>query len=317
MKPLRISESIILAHINDYMEIIIFTLFFFPKIYLSYMECIIISIRIRNYFLLGLNERIYRYGMNALSTSVLSEYCLNKCFGEKCGIAIWMREYKAYRRRWVCENGDILRNYCGWNDFSKNKTRMICSISRHTLLSIKFFFVYCYLIMVTANLISLSCSVLCCSTKYCVLRIARLNENVIGDPIPLAASSKARICGLSLTGRMSPTSWGLCECCVSSGRGLCDELITRPEDSCRVWWGWVWFGSTVKEEVMTRIRTKGPQKKEQYNWLAECKRVSHIHDIYWQLSLINENKLLYCRYITCNTTYVSFVHMCECASCSM
>ena len=26
-----------------------------------------------------------------------------------------------------------------------------------------------------------------------------------------------------------------CECCVLSGRGLCDELITRPEESCRLW----------------------------------------------------------------------------------
>jgi len=26
-----------------------------------------------------------------------------------------------------------------------------------------------------------------------------------------------------------------CECCVMSGRGLCDELITRPEESCRLW----------------------------------------------------------------------------------
>jgi len=25
-----------------------------------------------------------------------------------------------------------------------------------------------------------------------------------------------------------------CECCVLSGRGLCDELITRPEDSYRL-----------------------------------------------------------------------------------
>jgi len=25
-----------------------------------------------------------------------------------------------------------------------------------------------------------------------------------------------------------------CECCVFSGRGLCDELITRPEDSYRL-----------------------------------------------------------------------------------
>jgi hypothetical protein len=26
-----------------------------------------------------------------------------------------------------------------------------------------------------------------------------------------------------------------CECCVLSGRGLCDGLITRPEESYRMW----------------------------------------------------------------------------------
>jgi len=26
-----------------------------------------------------------------------------------------------------------------------------------------------------------------------------------------------------------------CEYCVLSGRGLCDELITRPEESYRLW----------------------------------------------------------------------------------
>jgi hypothetical protein len=26
-----------------------------------------------------------------------------------------------------------------------------------------------------------------------------------------------------------------CDCCVFSGRGLCDELITRPEESYRLW----------------------------------------------------------------------------------
>jgi len=25
-----------------------------------------------------------------------------------------------------------------------------------------------------------------------------------------------------------------CECCVLSGRGLCDELVTRPDESCRL-----------------------------------------------------------------------------------
>jgi hypothetical protein len=26
-----------------------------------------------------------------------------------------------------------------------------------------------------------------------------------------------------------------CECCVLSGRGLCDELVPRPEESYRMW----------------------------------------------------------------------------------
>jgi len=26
-----------------------------------------------------------------------------------------------------------------------------------------------------------------------------------------------------------------CECCVLSGRGLCDELITHPEEPYRLW----------------------------------------------------------------------------------
>jgi len=26
-----------------------------------------------------------------------------------------------------------------------------------------------------------------------------------------------------------------CECCVLSGKGLCDELINRPEKSYRLW----------------------------------------------------------------------------------
>jgi len=37
--------------------------------------------------------------------------------------------------------------------------------------------------------------------------------------------------------RISPGAWIFfcCECCVLSGRGLCDELITCPEESYRLW----------------------------------------------------------------------------------
>jgi len=34
--------------------------------------------------------------------------------------------------------------------------------------------------------------------------------------------------------RIPPGAW-IIECCVLSGRGLCDELITRPEESYRLW----------------------------------------------------------------------------------
>ena len=37
--------------------------------------------------------------------------------------------------------------------------------------------------------------------------------------------------------QIPPGAWMFvcCECCVLSGRGLCDELITRPEESYRLW----------------------------------------------------------------------------------
>jgi len=37
--------------------------------------------------------------------------------------------------------------------------------------------------------------------------------------------------------RIPPGEWMFvcCECCVLTGRGLCDELITRPEESFQLW----------------------------------------------------------------------------------
>jgi hypothetical protein len=48
-------------------------------------------------------------------------------------------------------------------------------------------------------------------------------------------SATARL--LRLWVRIPPGSWMsvCCECCVLSGRGLCDGLITRPEESYQVW----------------------------------------------------------------------------------
>jgi hypothetical protein len=48
-------------------------------------------------------------------------------------------------------------------------------------------------------------------------------------------SMTARLLGLRV--RNPPGAWMsvFCECCVLSGTGLCVGLITRPEDSYRVW----------------------------------------------------------------------------------
>jgi len=57
--------------------------------------------------------------------------------------------------------------------------------------------------------------------------------------MPGTARSNASFCGRSLVGIAdSNPAGGMdigCECCVLSGRGLCDELITRPEESYRLW----------------------------------------------------------------------------------
>ena len=60
-------------------------------------------------------------------------------------------------------------------------------------------------------------------------------------PVPVAALYKSSVCGRSLVEIMGSNSTGAWmsvyrACCVLSGRGLCDELITRPEESYRVWY---------------------------------------------------------------------------------
>ena len=48
-------------------------------------------------------------------------------------------------------------------------------------------------------------------------------------------SADARLLGLLV--RIPPAAWMsiCCECCVLSGRGLCDGPIARPEESYRLW----------------------------------------------------------------------------------
>jgi hypothetical protein len=59
-------------------------------------------------------------------------------------------------------------------------------------------------------------------------------------------SAAARLLGLWV--RIPPGAWMFvcCECCVLSGRGLCEGLISCTEESYRVWCVWVWSWSLEK-----------------------------------------------------------------------
>ena len=86
----------------------------------------------------------------------------------------------------------------------------------------------------------------------------------LAQPITVAARSEAWVCGRSLAGmrvRIPPGAWMSvsCECCVLSGRGLCDGPIPRPEESYWVWCVWVWSIVTITlhlQLVGRRGRTK-------------------------------------------------------------
>jgi hypothetical protein len=45
-----------------------------------------------------------------------------------------------------------------------------------------------------------------------------------------------------------------CECCVLSGKGLCDGVIIRPEESYRMWRVCVWSRNLENEEAKARYQ---------------------------------------------------------------
>ena len=87
------------------------------------------------------------------------------------------------------------------------------------------------------------------NSEFCVMRRTSLIQEVRPHfkyinkyihPLPVAVRSKAQVYGRGPAEIVSSNTTGgmdicPCEFCVLSGRGLCDELITRPEESYRLW----------------------------------------------------------------------------------
>jgi hypothetical protein len=68
------------------------------------------------------------------------------------------------------------------------------------------------------------------------LRVVRFGVAGHSGPRDLRLGLRPLACW-DLWFRVPPRAWMslCCECCVLSGRGLCDELITRPDESYRLW----------------------------------------------------------------------------------
>jgi hypothetical protein len=78
------------------------------------------------------------------------------------------------------------------------------------------------------------------SSDHCLISF-EFNTHMIFEPVPVAARSKAWVCGCSLAGIVGSNSVGgmdvcfLSVFCVLSGRCLCVGLTSRPEDSYGLW----------------------------------------------------------------------------------
>ena len=85
------------------------------------------------------------------------------------------------------------------------------------------------------------------------------------------SSAAARLLGLWV--RIPPGAWisVCCKCCVLSGRGLCEELFTHPEESYRMWCVVMCdFRNLVNEEALRPLGAVAPKKLCFINVIINC-----------------------------------------------
>jgi len=126
-----------------------------------------------------------------------------------------------------------------------------------------------------------------CVCKQCLLLLIIIHIIVVGRshwPRGLrGGSAAARL--LRSWARIPPGAWMFvcCECCVLSGKGFCDEPITRPEESYRLWC------VVVCDQGTSRMRRPWPAlvrsaTKKNYCWWSEFLTVHLYNKINWLIA---------------------------------
>jgi len=105
-----------------------------------------------------------------------------------------------------------------------------------------------------------------CTASHCRRLLMSVSVDTAGPKWPRGLRRRSVAAHLLRSWvRIPPGAWIFvcCECCVLSGRGLCDELITRPEESYRLWCVVVCDLEKLKnEEAMTRVGSQRHRKRK-------------------------------------------------------
>jgi hypothetical protein len=67
-----------------------------------------------------------------------------------------------------------------------------------------------------------------------------------------------------------------CECCLLSGKGLCDKLITRPEESYRLWCVVVYDPETSRMRRPLPELGRSTTKKKYFSLVIDAYCENHI-----------------------------------------
>ena len=138
-------------------------------------------------------------------------------------------------------------------------------------------------------------SVMCMSDRPMLILTLNWHKHckAILRPTPVALRSKAWVWVHSLAGTAgSNTDRGndVSLSCALSGRGLYVELITRPEESYRVWCVWVWSWSLDSEKICPTRGWCAVEKKKAVSitvcTTSKTVRTQHVIFTWWASILL-------------------------------
>jgi len=94
------------------------------------------------------------------------------------------------------------------------------------------------------------------------------------------------------------------ECCVFSGRGICDGLITPQKESSRLWFVWMWSRSLENEEDLAHYGLSHYRKNNSSDCTRDLNRTSSWNSSALQLETSFRRTLVTLITTICRNKYI-------------